>query len=47
MELLYVWIENYKNINKQGFNFSPKHWFEYDEKTNKLKHEERNPKNGA
>ncbi|MDQ1772509.1 AAA family ATPase [Labilibaculum sp. A4] len=43
MELLYVWIEDYKNINKQGFNFSPKHWFEYDEKTNSLKHEDKNP----
>ncbi len=42
MELLYVWIEDYKNIKKQGFNFSPKHWFDYDEKTNTLKHEERN-----
>lgn len=43
MELLYVWIEDYKNIKKQGFNFSPKHWFDYEEKTNTLKHEERNP----
>lgn len=31
MQLLYVWIEEYKNIKKQGFNFggSPYH-FEYD-----------------
>tara|TARA_R110001583_G_scaffold24869_5_gene90487 strand:+ start:12774 stop:14630 length:1857 start_codon:yes stop_codon:yes gene_type:complete len=43
MELLYVWIEDYKNIKKQGFNFSPKHWFDYDEKTNTIKHEDRNP----
>lgn len=50
MELLYVWIEDYKNIKKQGFNFSPKHWFnfEYKEDENKkvtggtLKHEDRN-----
>jgi len=24
MELVYLWIENYKNIHKQGFNFSPR-----------------------
>ncbi|NOZ33692.1 MAG: hypothetical protein GXO80_00145 [Chlorobi bacterium] len=29
MELLYIWIENYKNIKLQGFNFSPKHYFEF------------------
>ncbi|MCF6183725.1 MAG: AAA family ATPase [Bacteroidales bacterium] len=29
MELLYIWIEDYKNIHKQGFNFSPKHHFEF------------------
>ena len=23
MELVYLWVENYKNIQKQGFNFSP------------------------
>jgi hypothetical protein len=28
MELVYVWVEKYKNIEKQGFNFSPNHWFE-------------------
>jgi len=27
MELLYIWIEKYKNIEKQGFNFSPKNCF--------------------
>jgi len=43
MELLYVWIEDYKNIKKQGFNFSPKHWFEYDKKTNTIRHEDGNP----
>jgi len=49
MELLYVWIEDYKNIKKQGFNFSPKHWFdfEYEEEDGKviggtLHHKERN-----
>jgi len=25
MELVYLWVEDYKNIKKQGFNFSP--WF--------------------
>lgn len=24
MELVYLWVENYKNIKNQGFNFSPK-----------------------
>ena len=24
MELVYLWVEKYKNIEKQGFNFSPK-----------------------
>lgn len=28
MELIYMWVEEYKNIKKQGFNFSPNHWFE-------------------
>ena len=23
MELVYLWVEKYKNIQKQGFNFSP------------------------
>ncbi len=23
MQLLYIWIEDYKNIKRQGFNFSP------------------------
>jgi len=30
MELVYLWIEDYKNIKKQGFNFSPKFDFQYD-----------------
>ncbi|MCU0392858.1 MAG: ATP-binding protein [Thermoflexibacter sp.] len=29
MELLYIWIEDYKNIRRQGFNFSAKHRFEF------------------
>jgi predicted ATP-binding protein involved in virulence len=32
MELLYVWIEDFKNIKRQGFNLSPKHWFEFSPK---------------
>ena len=30
MELLYVWIDKYKNIEKQGFNFSPKWRFTFE-----------------
>ena len=30
MELLYVWIEDYKNIHHQGFNFSPKYRFKFE-----------------
>jgi ABC-type multidrug transport system ATPase subunit len=29
MELLYIWIDSYKNIKQQGFNFSPKYRFEF------------------
>jgi len=40
MELVYLWVEEYKNIKKQGFNFSPNFKCEfkdeYDEK-NELK----------
>lgn len=49
MELLYVWIENYKNIKNQDFNFSPKHWFDFKPKEEDgkviggtLHHKERN-----
>ena len=35
MELVYLWVEEYKNIHKQGFNFSPRFectfYDEYDE----------------
>lgn len=30
MELIYVWIEDYKNIHHQGFNFSPRYRFEFE-----------------
>ncbi|CAA6799617.1 MAG: Unknown protein [uncultured Sulfurovum sp.] len=36
MELVYLWVEDYKNIQKQGFNFSPRFHCEYDEKNNEL-----------
>ena len=36
MELVYLWVENYKNIQKQGFNFSPRFRCEYDEEKNEL-----------
>lgn len=31
MELVYLWVEKYKNIDKQGFNFSPRFSCRYDE----------------
>ncbi|MCT7547977.1 ATP-binding protein [Aliarcobacter butzleri] len=36
MELVYLWVEEYKNIEKQGFNFSPRFRCEYDEEKNEL-----------
>jgi len=36
MELVYLWVEDYKNIQKQGFNFSPKFDCKYDPDTNEL-----------
>jgi len=36
MELVYLWIENYKNIEKQGFTFSPRFDCKYDPETNIL-----------
>jgi len=36
MELVYLWVEKYKNIHKQGFNFSPRFECEYDKETKKL-----------
>ncbi|MFA7091974.1 MAG: AAA family ATPase [Arcobacteraceae bacterium] len=32
MELVYLWVEEYKNIKKQGFNFSPRFECEFDGK---------------
>ena len=39
MKLIYLWVEKYKNIEKQGFNFDPRWWIEY--KNEKLHVEER------
>jgi ABC-type dipeptide/oligopeptide/nickel transport system ATPase component len=36
MELVYLWVEEYKNIKKQGFNFSPRFACHYDEDSNEL-----------
>jgi len=44
MELLYVWIKEYKNIKEQGFNFSPKWRFHYDPASGNLDMEDRQNK---
>jgi len=36
MELVYLWVEEYKNIKRQGFNFSPRFKCKYDEEKNEL-----------
>jgi hypothetical protein len=36
MELVYLWVEGYKNIKNQGFNFSSKFNCKYDYKNNEL-----------
>jgi ABC-type dipeptide/oligopeptide/nickel transport system ATPase subunit len=36
MALVYLWVEEYRNIKKQGFNFSPRFKCHYDETTNEL-----------
>jgi len=36
MELVYLWVEEYKNIHKQGFNFSPRFYCEYNPDDNNL-----------
>lgn len=33
MELIYLWVEDYKNIKNQGFNFSPRFNCHYDGET--------------
>jgi len=36
MELVYLWVEDYKNIHRQGFNFSPRFNCHYDVGSNEL-----------
>ncbi|MFA6191660.1 MAG: AAA family ATPase [Sulfurimonas sp.] len=36
MELVYLWVKKYKNIENQGFNFSPRFECKYDKDTSKL-----------
>lgn len=36
MELIYLWVEDYKNIHGQGFNFSPRFICKYDKDTQEL-----------
>ena len=36
MELVYLWVEKYKNIENQGFNFSPRFECSYDEEKEEL-----------
>lgn len=40
MKLLYIWVENYKCLKNQGFNFSSKQKFEYNKDKKILKCEE-------
>ena len=35
MELVYLWVEEYKNIRNQGFNFSPRFECEFFPKYDK------------
>ena len=44
MELLYVWIKEYNNIENQGFNLSPKFNFRYNEEAGQLKFENQSKK---
>ncbi|MFZ3053711.1 MAG: AAA family ATPase [Sulfuricurvum sp.] len=36
MELVYLWVEEYKNIHQQGFNFSGRYRCDYDLENNEL-----------
>lgn len=36
MELAYIWVKNFRNIESQGFNISSKLLFNYNEKENKV-----------
>jgi len=43
MELAFIWIEKFRNIEIQGFNISSKYFFRYDHQRNYLK-VEKNPR---
>lgn len=36
MELVYLWVEGYKNIHEEGFNFSPRFTCKYHKDSNEL-----------
>lgn len=36
MELVYLWVGEYKNIKQQGFNFSPRFTCKYDKENKNL-----------
>lgn len=36
MEIQYIWIENYRSIEKQGFNFGGKYIFDFNSETGEL-----------
>ena len=38
MELLYIWVSKYECFTNAGFNFNPKHRFEFDSKTSTLEY---------
>lgn len=42
MELIYLYVQDYKNIRNQGFNFSSKYTCEYDEIKKELRIDEKN-----
>lgn len=42
MELVYLWIEDYKNIKNQGFNFNSAYEFHFDNEKKKLSVEKTN-----
>lgn len=41
MELIYLWVEDYKNIKQEGFVFSPKYECIYNKETKELKCDEK------
>ncbi|UPT76679.1 ATP-binding protein [Sulfurovum sp. XGS-02] len=44
MELVYLWVKEYKNIKEEGFNFSSPYVYTYSESTKEITHED-NPGN--